>query len=239
MSAPTFYHPEKLAPGSVVTLSGEESRHAVASRRLGKGDSVRVINGQAEFSTGVIDSIDERGLVSLVLGESGIEEVPNRLLEIASALPKGGRVKVMLDMLNQLGVTRFTALDCEHSETRYRRSMQQKWERVIIESAKQCGRARFIQVSAGDPLKFATDRLREDAVVVICDREGKDQYSVRKVLESTGSAAFLIGPEGGFSPDELHALTSIGCHRLRLPGHILRTETAAIVVAAMFSNTKI
>jgi 16S rRNA (uracil1498-N3)-methyltransferase len=200
---------------------------------------VRVINGRGGFAEGEIQAIPTRGGVGVRLDSTGMEAEPAFRLEIASALPKGDRVKVMLDMLTQLGVSEFIPLDCERSETRFRPAMAEKWRKLIIESCKQCNRARMlgIQPETRAPVDLVSDRLAAGVQVLVCDPTGDPPGDCRGVVSAEGGAAIMIGPEGGFTRTELRLMEDAGCRLVRLSEHILRTETAAVAAAALFSET--
>jgi 16S rRNA (uracil1498-N3)-methyltransferase len=239
MSLPTFYHDASLIKGEVIVLSPGESRHARSARRLNPGARVRIINGRGGFAEGEIQAIPMRGGVEVLPESAGMETEPAFRLEIASALPKGDRVKVMLDMLTQLGVFAFIPLDCERSENRYRSVMAEKWRKVIIESCKQCNRARVmdIQPETRAPVDLVLHRLAAGVPVLVCDPNGDPPGVCRDVVRTEGGAAIMIGPEGGFTRTELRLMEDAGCRLFRLPGHIMRTETASIAAAVHLCKT--
>ena len=238
MSIPTFFCNAGLVAGDTVVLSPDESHHAGRVRRLGRGDTVRVINGRGDFGEGEIAEISKHSDVEVILRIAGTEPEPVFNLEIASALPRGDRLKVMLDMLTQLGVSAFCPLDCARSETRFRQSMTQKWNKQVLESCKQSGRARRLEIDTGHPTpaEFALSRLAQGARVLVCDSRGRNYTREDGRAARAGRVAIMVGPEGGFTEQELAALTVMGeeCHLLGLPGNILRIEAAAVSAAALY-----
>jgi 16S rRNA (uracil1498-N3)-methyltransferase len=236
MSLPTFYHHARLIEGDVVVLSPDESHHASRVRRLDVGDEVRVINGEGEAAVGEIAQTSDRDAVEVSLVNVSVEPGPAIRVEIASALPKGDRVKVMLDMLTQLGVSGFCPLDCERSETRFRESMEEKWRRLVIESCKQCGRARTPEFDARTriPIDFARSRIDKGIPVLVCDTGGPRFAAGDRLAAGAESVAIMIGPEGGFTGQELRDLIGEGCQLLGLPGNVLRIEAAAVCAAVLY-----
>lgn len=220
-------------------LSDAESRHARGSRRLVDGDAVRLIDGKGASAVGAIVNVSRRGTVEIRVDKICLEPKPVTSLLLASALPKGDRTRLMLDMLSQLGVSVFLPLDCDHSETRFRASMMEKWKRIAVESAKQCGRTRLMGVDAEvrNPVELAKDRTSAGCRVLVCSPDGDNQGSVNDLPASATDILLLVGPEGGFSAAEIEGFDKSGCAHVQLPGNILRIETAAVTAASLFARS--
>ena len=211
-------------------LSHEEGLHAVKARRLKVGSDVRLFNGQGLVGEAVIADIGRRK-VSVDLMCIQQHNKPMCTLTIATAIPKGDRQKVMLDMLTQLGVSEIIPVRCERSISRFNDSMASKWERIMIEACKQSQNPWL--PALGDEIKLLD---------LLCD--GGKQFAYADANGQTAETVFgagvaktiLIGPEGGFSDVELDTLLKLNVPRLTLGGHILRTEAAAVAVASQFNG---
>lgn len=225
MATPCFYHPDLTLESSALTLSSAEARHAVKARRLGVGHEVKILNGQGLIAQGKIAELDNR-LVSLQLVD--IQKQPrNSQISIATAIPKRDRQKVMVDMLTQLGVGEIIPLACEHSVTRFKPNMHDKWRRVAIEACKQSHNPWLPEIDeeirAVDLVKVAANRI------VFADADG---VALNDVSSSKDKLIVMIGPEGGFSTAERSFFYDNGIKSVTLGCHILRTEVAAVTAAA-------
>jgi 16S rRNA (uracil1498-N3)-methyltransferase len=106
---------------------------------------------------------------------------------------------------------------------------------VALAAAKQCGSGRIPEVSGIVPYTEALRRAagHEGKIVFY---EGEGTFTLKRVLSGMGkvrTVALVIGPEGGFSPDEVREALSAGCRSAGLGSRILRVETAALAVLAM------
>ena len=228
MATPCFYHADLTESDEVVQLTSNEASHAARSRRLGVGQQVRLINGKGLVADGHIESVSNREMLIAVDTVEFRASAPLKLT-IATAVPKGDRQRALVDMLTQLGVSEIVPLECEHSVTRYKPSMHDKWQRWAIEACKQAQNPWLPSIDEGirlvDLLKVAPHRI------VYADAEGE---LVAKLVSDVNEPIVLIGPEGGFSPAEIALFDLHKIKSVRLSGHILRTETAAISVAAQW-----
>ena len=120
------------------------------------------------------------------------------------------------------------AIECERSERKWSSVKPEKLSRVVVESAKQCDRAWFMEI--GEPISFVSAIAEPGAV--IADGSGDDAA----LLTLAGTPVVLIGPEGGWSDGERAMMGAHSVSTLRLGGNVLRLETAACAAAAVMSN---
>ncbi len=229
MAIPSFYHPELSSSDSLILLAQNEASHAVKSRRLRVGDSVRVFDGQGVVASAKIVAAERRE-VALELIDVMQRPKPDNALVIACAVPKGDRQKIMLDMLTQLGVSGIIPLRCERSVTRFSPNMADRWRRVMIEACKQSQNPWLPSIS--DEIAFNELLKNAERPLIYADVTGDAAHSA---FSATNDVTVLIGPEGGFSNAEINQLKRRSAQALSLGGHILRTEAATVVAAAQFN----
>jgi 16S rRNA (uracil1498-N3)-methyltransferase len=214
------------------TLAGDEARHLARVLRAKVGDEVRVFDGSgAEWPARVVTI--GRDEVTLAVGEplpAGRE--PARPLTIAVALPKGDRQKWLVEKLTELGTKQLVPLVTERGVAEATASAQARLARGVIEACKQCGRNRLMEIAAPATLEALADR-HPDALRLIAHPGGRPLDDVLQA--PAGEIVAAIGPEGGFTADELDAAERLGFQRVALGPHILRIETAAIAIAARAS----
>lgn len=238
MAIPSFYCPALTVDvlsddEATITLSENESAHAIRSRRLKVGQVVNLLNGCGIIAKGTICKIDRRAV--LVQVDSYEHVLPaHTALTIATAIPKGDRQKVMVDMLTQLGVSEIVPLSCEHSVTRYSDNLGEKWQRTAIEATKQSQNPWLPIITKGCRIEELLDR--RDCRFMYADGQGEGMAALCHELEENNDSSLilLIGPEGGFSPSEINYFLDHNVRPFRLTKHILRTEAAAVAATAQF-----
>jgi 16S rRNA (uracil1498-N3)-methyltransferase len=194
-------------------------RHARAARWAGgEGQRSHQISGHKT-----------KPKIEIEIGEITTTPKPADGLEVWTALPKGDRLESMIDSLSQLGVNRWRAVLCDRSERKWSSVKPEKLERTTHESAKQCGRAWFMEI--GEPIKLS--EAIDAQGVIVADAGGGCATSF---VSAGTNPIVLIGPEGGWSDAEREHSARAGVPTVRLGSNVLRLETAAVAAASMFVN---
>jgi len=154
-------------------------------------------------------------------------------LTVYQALPEKERFELILEKLTELGVTRIVPVVSQHSSTPAARDAKQpkshRWPEVLRRAAVQCRRATIPEL--GPCLDLAavfTAAQNADLRLLLYEGEGTSSLKEALVGSSCQQVALLVGPEGGFAPDEVAAARRQGFLPVSLGPRILRTETAAI-----------
>ena len=229
MAKPRFYTgPQQLEPG-LVALSEAESRHAASSRRLAVGDAVVLFDGRGREARGQIESIDRQAVrIEIAVVESRVADAAVGVT-LAVAFPKGPRQDVLVEKCTELGVAAIWPMRCERSIAEASPHRLGKLRRTVVEACKQSQRAWLCELS--DPMSFAEviGSVGRFEAAVIADRNA-DRSDAGKSTPHK-SVLVIVGPEGGFTTEEMESAGDAGCGVLRLGQTILRTETAAIAAA--------
>ncbi|HEX3150799.1 MAG TPA: 16S rRNA (uracil(1498)-N(3))-methyltransferase [Gemmataceae bacterium] len=232
-----FYFGGPLGRGAV-TLDGPEAHHLATVRRFQPGDSVTLFNGDGHEYVSEIVSVGRKRVELQVTNLlSPVRELSFRL-HVASALPKGDRGDFLIEKLTELGVTAFTPLITERSIIKIDEAKTDKLRRAVIEASKQCGRNVLMQIFS--PARW-TDWFPQQSGrrLIAHTKVGEPMPGNPKRSEATGGLTIAIGPEGGFSDEEVAAALAVGWEPFSLGPRILRVETAAIaaaLVATAFLN---
>jgi 16S rRNA (uracil1498-N3)-methyltransferase len=219
--------------GSRAILAGDEARHVVRVMRAQPGTGLEVFDGEGQWWAATVLGI-ERGLVQLELGECHREPITGPSLTLAVALPKGDRQKWLIEKLTELGVTRLIPLRTVRGVAEPTAAAIERLRRGVIEACKQCGRCRLLQIAEANTLESLAT-LQPTAQRLLADPDG---LPLAAATTSTGGDLLVaIGPEGGFTVEEIATAEAAGFQRVSLGPHILRIETAAIAMAAAYRLT--
>ena len=240
MTDPLFYSEGLADTGAVLTLSGEEARHAAASRRLHPGDTLWVFDGRGAIARAIILRVAARAReLELRIEERWTEPPPRPAIHLACALPKGDRQGVLLDMATQLGMTQFTPLVCERGMVKPGTNASERWRRLCLEACKQSRRPNLPVIHPPTvPQEVATHATAAGSDVWIA-HPSAHAISISSAVKHRDATevTILVGPEGGFTEAEVAQATASGAKMLALGSAILRIETAAVALVAAFALT--
>ncbi len=219
----------------IVVIEGEEARHAARVKRLEPGEPVEVLSGDGLVGIGEVAGVERvaKGAWRLLVRVERAEayEPVRPMIEVCCAPPKGARLEEMVDQLSQVGAASWRALDCTRAgEKPPRAGKLDRARRVAMEAAKQCGRAWTLRI--GEPLRWREALAGEEGLkIVAADASGGDVRTLED-LQGAERVRLLVGPEGGWTPDELDEIREAGAGVVRFGPHIMRIETAAVVASA-------
>jgi 16S rRNA (uracil1498-N3)-methyltransferase len=203
--------------------------------RLRPGAELRVFDGTGRERAATVESASPRAVV-LALGEAVAALVePPRPLVLGCAFPRGSRGDWLVEKATELGAARLVALDAGRAVLRPGAGRLERWRRVAVEAAEQCGRAVVPHVVAAAPgagpeeLSAATLLLADPGAIT----------TIAEALASApgdeGAAALLVGPEGGWAPEDHGRWLEAGALPVSLGPRVLRVETAAVVGLAQLA----
>ncbi len=231
--ADRFYTADELGPGEYV-LTGPESHHLATVCRITAGAHVVLFNGNGHDYPAEVTSVSKRCVTLNVLAcEPADRELPFPLV-VASALPKGDRADFLIEKLTELGVTRFVPLVTTRTVVQPKASAVEKFTRAVIEASKQCGRNRLMAV---DPPRrwsglLALPELPAQRLIL---HTGPDLTEMRAAAGRDG-AMVAVGPEGGFTSEEVAEARAKGWTAASLGPRVLRVETAALAAVTRLSE---
>lgn len=223
---------ELLTRPGEYTLGRQESHHAMNVLRHKTGDVIIVIDGQGNYAESeIVDAHKDavRVRVDTVMSE---ERLP-LTLTLVTAIPKGKRWQALVEKCTELGVDRIIPMLTERSVVKGEGDIE-KWQRWVIEAAKQSRRARFPEIVEPVRLAEIPALARHDgAILLFADARGESPNAYRDTLRHVPEAVVMIGPEGGFSDREMDELRKQGAKTICLSPFTLRIETAAAAVCAI------
>ncbi|PWB67284.1 MAG: 16S rRNA (uracil(1498)-N(3))-methyltransferase [Deltaproteobacteria bacterium] len=236
---PTFFVDRGNISGDTAVLSGTEAGHMLRSLRLRTGDSFYAFDEVGNRYRMRILEATSRSLRAEVLESFPPEPPPEVAVTLLVGLPKADKMDFILEKATELGCSRVIPFRSSRTiprlDARDAGKRLLRWERIALAAAKQCGSGRAPDIS---PLLSFPDALRAASAAEgkVLFYEGEGRFGLKKVLgrmAHASSVALLIGPEGGFSEDEVKEAEGAGFLRAGLGARILRVETAAVAALGM------
>lgn len=239
MRTTRVYTDQSLEAGAQVVLQDSAAQHLGRVLRARVGEVVALFNGDGREFAATITASSKREL-QLTLGEATLPETESAVHTVLGlCLSKGDRFDWAVQKATELGVGSIVPLYSERVDFSIPEDRLSKrihhWQQVAISAAEQCGRVKIPRVIAPMSLMdWAADVSADEKWVLHCSDLGNCTVASQKP-EAPGSAALLIGPEGGLTEREISAATRHGFTPLQLGPRILRTETAPVVALTALS----
>jgi len=222
-----------------VQLEGAEAHHLAHVMRISTGAEVTLFDGSGYEFPAVVENLDRRSVTLRVLDQVNIDrELPHRIT-VGAALPKGDRQKWMIEKLVELGVSCFVPLETIRSSVHPTPNTIDKLQRAVIEASKQCGRNRLMQIAPPtDVDPFLASRADDEDRWIAhpgASSEGHDEAAEGRfpLARINRPQRFVVGPEGGFDPQEVRRADELDWRRVDLGPRIMRVETAAIALTTL------
>lgn len=222
--------------GDRAALCGDEAHHLAKVMRAKPGDEIIVFDGGGSEWLARVAEV-RRGEVALDLIErrDGHREL-DADLTLAVALPKGERQRWLVEKSVELGVRRLVPLITDRGVAQPVDNALARLRRTVIEASKQCGRNRLMEIAPPESWHEFGARQAAGQVRWMADPLGEELVPCLNGLRAAGgrfSLVFAVGPEGGWTEGERHAAASHGWRIVSLGPHLLRVETAALLLASI------
>ena len=240
-----FYAPQANSPGELIELPLDEATHLSRVMRLKAGAPVRLFNGRGGEFDGVVDRVAKSRVHVRLDAVRGAAAEPRVSLTLVQAALKSEKMDDVVRDAVMIGVAAIQPIVTTRSEatlaTLRRGGRRERWERVAVASAKQCGRA--VVPAILEPLTFehSTDALSHltlprPAIMLIEPSAAIGTLTLAELGNTAPrEATLLVGPEGGWTPEEVDR-GSTTCTLVTLGGRTLRADAAAVVaIAALFA----
>lgn len=235
-------------------LDAESAKKLVKVLRLTPGETFVAFNGMGREWECALTSVENEGKArarAAILQELSTEIVRRVHLSIAQSIPKGDKMEFVLQKGTELGAREFWPFDSERTisrlspddEAERASARANRWRRIVEGASAQCGRADVPVVHAIADLATVVSSGTAQGRCFFLD-EGEDALSLRKTLQKTPvewdaeappRVMIVVGPEGGWTAREREWAARYGAESVHLGSRILRTETAALVAAAILS----
>jgi 16S rRNA (uracil1498-N3)-methyltransferase len=230
-----FYAPD-FTPDGLFELPPEEAQHLVRVLRLRAGDEIAVFDGTGREALARIESVRNRRITVRATGPRAAAAEPRVAVTLAQALLKSDKMDRVIRDAVMLGVAAIQPLasrrtDVPMSATK-RGGRQERWDRTVIASVKQCGRAVVPPVNATKELSELLRSTQGETRLMFV--EPGSRHTVGDVTSLEGqqpsNVTVFIGPEGGWDPIEIAAAAEARVTLLSFGQRVLRADAAAAAI---------
>ena len=233
-----FYVLQPRIENGMLKIEGDEVKHIRKVLRLKAGDEIVVFDGLGKEFEGTI--VEERLSSVVIRVQNIISSKKDSPLEVtlAQSLLKGEKMDYLIQKATELGVKKiipfFSSRSVPLLEKSGRLKRHHRWERIAIEASKQCGRGVVPKI---EPLQGYSEMLQsvspDPLRLILWEREKTNLKEVLGKSIGMKEIFFIIGPEGGFSQEEIEEANKAGFLRVTLGRRILRAETASLCLLSI------
>ncbi len=223
------FYSDRIEDGKII-LYGQGNEHAIKVLRKRVGDLVAVFDGRGhEFIARIVEAGKKQSVLQIV------EEVPPREypfhIAVAQALIKHNRWDWFLEKITEIGVKEIIPLLTEFAVVKTQ-SKKERWEKIILSACKQSGRQIIPHLHNPMDIRQLIEHSRDYTTRLVAHPGGIE------IIEAPISERTLIaiGPEGGFSDEEVEKLEESGFVKVNLGNFILRSETAPVYAASVLTQ---
>jgi len=233
-----FYVPEPQIEKGLLKVDGSEVKHIRKVLRLKTGDRITIFDGLTkEYEGTIVES--ESSSVSIRIQNAFSPERDSPLeITLAQSLLKGEKMDYLIQKATELGVKEivpfFSSRSISLPENSKKLERHDRWEKIAVAASKQCGRGVLPEIRS---LQNYSDMLRsvpQDSLrLILWEKERVGLKEVLKGAMEKKKIFFLVGPEGGFSQEEVDQSKEKGFIPISLGKRILRAETASLCLISI------
>lgn len=225
---------------NTIEITNTDVSHISRVLRMTVGDALTICDGMGNDYETTITEIGEKSIVCHINSKEKSNTEPNIRVTLFQCLPKAAKMDYIIQKTTELGI--FSVVPCASMRCvvkldgkKAEQKKQERWQKISLEAAKQCGRGIVPEVCLPMTLKEVIAKAKEYDLFFV-PYECEEQTNIKTVLTSKKdpkNVAFLIGPEGGFDISEIDEIKKAGIETVTLGKRILRTETAGEAVLSM------
>lgn len=220
-----------------IEIEGGDARHVATVLRGKIGEDIIVCDGNGVDYECVISEIGNKKVRAKIIKKSINKNEPSIKITLFQSLPKHDKMETVIQKCVEIGVDEIVPVISENTVVKVRENAQKKLERfrkIAEAAAKQCQRGKIPAVGGITDFKDAVEMAKSlDNAVIPYEKEKNRTMKDFTDNFKGKTVGIFIGPEGGFSDDEITLCSNNGIKSITLGGRILRTETAGLVASVI------
>jgi 16S rRNA (uracil1498-N3)-methyltransferase len=230
-----LFNKENIKNG-VVSLEPDQSHHLINVLRMKQGEDVVLIDRNlGSFIARIIDIKNQKAILEIRESIKGEKNSVN-IAVFQSLLPRG-RMDGLIRPLTEIGIDMFVPIISKRCVPKITAQQglikRQRWERIALESAKQCGINKIPEIFMPICIRDAFLMAKNAGLILMPTLIGKREGIDKALKDSMNSVSIFIGPEGDFTLDEVKMGMEFGARIVDLGENVLRSETAAVYTASI------
>jgi len=234
---PYFLSAQNLKPQLEVTISGEEARHLMLSRRLKVGEEIKLQGPDGGRYLCKVLEVAKKDLKVKTLEALSIPQEPKTKVTLFQSYINQSALDLVLQKSTELMASRVVIFNSHNTANRLEKDKfqekQTRWENILWEAAKQSERQNPPALEFAETLSMAAERAAALDLLVLTEPASNQKLRDLK-FENAATIGLFIGPEGGFTPDETAQLLKLpNCKGVNLGPILLRAETASLAALAI------
>ena len=237
---PRFYVSPEYIKDKKIVISSAEARHIKNVLRVGKGDMITVFDGTGREYAVLVENMASTKVEGRIIEERMVQTETQIEITLFQGLPKSGKMDFVIEKCTELGAKKIvpvlTARSIPDIDEKNINKRMARWERIAREATKQCGRTQVPQVSKIIQLQDAF-KEKFDLCLILWEGEKdcklKDVLNKYEIFKYPCRVGIFIGPEGGFTREEIGQARYNNAISISLGPRILRTETAGMTATAI------
>ncbi len=239
---PVFFVAQACIALPAISIAGDLATHLRDSLRVTKGEAVWFANGQGTRYRAEITDITKAAITAHIV--ETIQEPARRIprLILGESLLKGEKMDWVIQKTTELGVSEIIPIESRNSVVQLKADRVDhqlaRWQRIALEAAQQSEQWSVPKIAKPRSLsEVLASHATGTTILMLAERdEGKSLQTVRLPQGTNGSVLALVGPEGGWSKEEMEVAQQVGVETISLGQHILRSETAAIATISILQS---
>ena len=233
-----FFIPKEWIDGSQASIVGNTVHQIRNVLRLGIDARITLLDNTGWQYEAIITNVTKGDIEAKVASKSFSQSEPRTRITLYQAILKKARFEFVLQKCTELGIANFVPVLSQRCVARWNLSKPERWQQIIKEAAEQSQRG--VLPTLHKPVRFIDACKRAGANSFVAWEE-ENKTSIRELLTKKLKSSHInksainifIGPEGGFTPQEIEKARDIGVTSFSLGKRVLRAETAGLVAASI------
>lgn len=239
-----FVEDEQVLKDRIVIV-GSDVNHIKNVLRMKSGEKIRVsdTSGKGYFCS--ISDISDVEVIAIIDSTDDVGTELENKIYLFQGLPKGDKMELIIQKAVELGVYEIIPIAMKNCvvklDDRKASKKIERWQAISESAAKQSKRTIIPRIANVLSYKLAIDKAKDLDIMLVPYENERGMEATREIIRGIApgqSIGIVIGPEGGFSPEEIESVTALqdagrAIHRISLGRRILRTETAGMATLSM------
>lgn len=227
---------EKIIPtGGFLSITGKEARHIVTVLRMKKGETLILMDREGQSFEATIEAVHYKEVKVRIT--KTIPPLPPSPIEmsLAQAIIKSHPMEYLIKKVTELGIGSIHPFYSERTVIKLKpeqlKNKMDRWMEIMKSACKQCGRVTLPTLNTPLPFEELINTVPNKKTLKVLLWEDEDKVDLKRLLTSMSFEPHvfaIVGPEGGFTSNEINRAREAGFQIISLGNRILRAETAAV-----------